>query len=179
MTRIRLLSEDERDPALGPVFARFDGDPPGLYKALANAPALLEPYSRLAQALRFETSTPRALREMLILRVALRNGSDYEWTQHRRMAEAAGVPAPQIRALKDWSASGEFSAAERAALALADEFHEGAVSDATAAALASHFNQREVVELLMTAGLYEALARIIQACDLPLDPGLERFLGSP
>jgi 4-carboxymuconolactone decarboxylase len=177
MPRLPLLGDGPQSETLAAALARFDGDPPALYRALAHAPNLLEPYSVFASALRFDALTPRALRELLILRTALLTRSEYEWTQHRRMGREAGLDDDLVLALAEWRSSSRFEPTQRAALALADEFHDGAVSDETMTKLRELVSDQEVVELLMCLGLYEGLARVIQALSLPVDPGHEEFRG--
>ena len=66
--------------------AREGRDPIALYRVLAHSPLMLRAYAGLARGLRYEAQTPRALRELMILRTAQLTGSDYEWAHHRAMA---------------------------------------------------------------------------------------------
>jgi alkylhydroperoxidase family enzyme len=160
-------------------FAREGRRPIALYRALANAPGLLEPYSALAQALRHGGSTPREVRELVVLRVAQLTRSDYEWSHHRKMAEGEGIPAGKVRALARWRESDAFGDAERAALRLADEAHELAVSDETVAELERFYAPAEIVELVMVASLYEAVARMIQGLGVVVEEEYRPYLGPP
>src|SRR5919202_5915610 len=113
-----------------------------LYRALANAPRLLEAWMDFAWALREHCDTPRRLRELVILRTAQRMLSQYEWTQHRLMAAKAGVEEHQLAELPMWRTSPAFSDAERAALALTDSLVEGHVPDEVNAAVDEHFGSQ-------------------------------------
>jgi hypothetical protein len=62
-----------------------------LYRALGNAPRLLEARIDFAWALREHCDTTRRLRELVILRTAKCMLSQYEWNQHRLMVAEAGV----------------------------------------------------------------------------------------
>jgi alkylhydroperoxidase family enzyme len=153
--------------------ARVGGEPINLYRALANAPEMLRAYLKLSWGLRLDADTPRALRELLILRGAQVAESEYEWRHHVRMARAAGVPDQQIDALHDWRNAGDtFSAPERAALALAEDVTRGSVSDDTAAELAHHFSEAERVELILTGSFYAMVARLLDAMGVPLEADL-------
>lgn len=103
MPRIPLI-EDNADPRIAAIYValRSGGHAgfPNLYRLLAHAPAMLEAWTRLAWPLRTEAKTPRALRELMILRGAQIMGADYEWTHHAPMALAAGVTREQIDALE-------------------------------------------------------------------------------
>ena len=85
-----------------------------LYRALAHAPRLLEAWIDFSWALREHCETPRALRELIILRTAQLMLSPYEWHQHRRMAAEAGVQEYQVAELAMWRTSPAFNDAERA-----------------------------------------------------------------
>jgi len=137
--------------------------PLNLYRVLANAPTLLEAWIGFAYTLRAKCRTPRVLRELIILRTALLQQSEYEWEQHRRMAREAGVPEGQVAELGMWHSSRAFDAKERAALALTDAIVAGTVDDATHAELARHFDREESLELTITAAFYCMVPRILSA----------------
>jgi len=110
------------------------------------------------------------LRELGILRVAKLRAARYEWDQHVAIATAAGVRAEQIESI----AKGEIGAAcfdprERLVLDAATELvNDANVSDATLARLSRDLPPRQIVELLLACGVYEALAKLMNA--LGLDP---------
>ncbi len=181
-SRVPQIGDDPPDHRVAAIYERFarEGRPPiALYRALANAPALLEPYSALAQALRHDAATSRELRELVVLRIAQLTGSEYEWSHHRKMAEREGIGVAKLRALADWQDSDVFDDAERAALRLADETHGMTVSDETVASLSRHHPAAEVVELVMLASLYEAVARMIQALGVQVEEEYVPYLGPP
>jgi alkylhydroperoxidase family enzyme len=110
------------------------------------------------------------LRELAILRIARLRQARYEWDQHVVIAATAGVRAEQIESI----AKGEiaipcFGPLERLVLDAATELVEdGSVSHATVARLSREFPPRQIVELLLACGVYEALAKLMNA--LGLDP---------
>lgn len=165
------------DPVVEEVFARFATEgrtPIRLYRALANAPTLLRAYSGLAVALRRDANTPRALRELAILRTAQLMRSRYEWCHHVPMAREAGVSTEQIERLGEWRTSeGTFGGPERAVLRCADELHEGSLSDAGFAELEACFDAGETAELLLVISFYQAVARLISGFGLQVEPEYE------
>jgi AhpD family alkylhydroperoxidase len=171
--RVPLVGNDSTHPVLGPLFDRIEqgGSPvPTLYRALANAPELLAAWTQFAWPLRFASHTPRALRELLILRVAQLTGAEYEWVQHHRMALEAGVDAELIASLSDWRTSDRVDELTRAALAVTDELVlAGTVGDATFAALADHLDARGLVELILTASFYCCVSRVLNALHIDID----------
>src|SRR5947209_19121452 len=110
----------EFEPALKKKLEALWGTPPNLYRALANHPQLVAAWTEFSKMLRHDTRTPRALRELVILRGGQLMRSEYEWAQHLPMARNAGVREAQINALSNWRTSKEFDEREQAALALAE-----------------------------------------------------------
>jgi alkylhydroperoxidase family enzyme len=173
-----MLPAEPADEVTAQVFETFRAegrDPIALYRVLAHAPLMLRAYAGLARGLRYEAQTPRALRELVILRIAQLTASRYEWCHHRTMAAAAGVPEEKVRALADWRQSQLFDEQERAALRATEEIHAIALSDEAFAALEATFGTSATIELILLPAFYEAVARIIQALDLTVEPAYEQY----
>lgn len=139
--------------------------PLNLYKALANNPPLLEAWVDFAYRLR-AGNTPRPLRELMILRTAQLADCEYELAQHLPMAKTAGVQEKQIEQLAHWSDSDEFSAIEKAALALTEAIFHNQMTDHIYQQLAVHYSNADMVELLLTASFYCMVPRFLQATAL-------------
>ncbi len=108
-----------------------------------------------------------AVRELVILRVAWRTGSGYEWNQHARMATDVGVTEAQVHAVAEGPSAAVWSAGERALLAAVDEMIDGfAVSDDTWQRLAGSFDAPELFELLFVVGGYLCLATVLNSIGL-------------
>lgn len=140
-----------------------------LYRALANAPDVLDAWITFAWSLRDDATTPRVLRELMILRTASVMRSDYEWHQHRAMAQRAGVGADRIEAIAAWQTADCFSEPERVALMLTDSMLTGHVNDRVQSELARHFSDQERVELVATAGFYAMVPRVLDALRVPIE----------
>ena len=180
MARLPLLGLEPADEITAAVFETFrqEGrDPIALYRVLAHSPPMLRAYAGLARGLRYDAATPRALRELMILRTAQLTGSDYEWAHHRAMAAANGVPEEQVRALPAWRSSTLFDRCERAALRCVEEIHDVALSDEAFAELEREVGVPATIELVLLAAFYEAVARIIQALGLEVEPAYTAYLG--
>lgn len=108
------------------------------------------------------------LRELAILRVASLRAAAYEWDQHVMIASAAGVSAEQIDAIQRGRVDAEcFGELERLVLRATSELvAQGSASEATLAELALHLAPREMVELLLAAAVYEALAKLMNTLAL-------------
>ncbi len=112
------------------------------------------------------TLEPR-LRELLILRVAWRTGSGYEWNQHHRMGGDEGLGAAQLAAVSEGPADPVWTHTERALLTAVDEMIDHfEVSDRTWATLAEAFAPAQLFELLFVVGGYLALAAVLNSIGL-------------
>ena len=173
MSRVPLLSDAEIAPSVAEIFERMrkaGGRPPNLYRALGNAPAMLDAWIGLAWPLRHDAKTPRALRELIIMRVAGLTDAHYEAHHHHRMALEAGVSEAQLADLPRWRDSKRFNERERAVLALADAVTRGGkLPDSVHEDLKQHFKPGEVVELVLTAAFYNCVSRTLLALEVPLE----------
>lgn len=163
------------DPALQKRLEDLWGQPVNLYKALANHPAFVGAWTEFAQSMRVDTKTPRGLRELMILRSGQVQKSEYEWAQHLRMARKAGVREAQIEQLADWRTSAEFTEQERAALGLLEGVTAGKVDDATWQKAAGLYSREEMVELVLVAGFYSMVARVLDALRVELDDDIRDY----
>src|SRR5688500_17304161 len=160
----------EFEPVLKKRLEELWGTPPNLYRGLANHPQIIAAWTEFANTLRHGSRTPRALRELVILRGAQLSASEYEWAQHLKMARKAGVREAQINALPDWRVSPEFDTKEKAALALAEAVTRGRVSNEVYQEARRHFDEQDYVELAVTAGFYAMVARTLDALGIQLEP---------
>ena len=165
----------EFDPALKKRLAELWIDPPNLYRALGNHPALAAAWTEFANGIRHQSKSPRELRELMILRGAQLMHSEYEWAQHLKMARKFGVREAQIAALADWRGSKEFNAREKAALLLAEAVTDANVTDEAYAEVSKHFDHAMFVELSLTAAFYAMVSRMLDAMRIQLEPGAREY----
>lgn len=175
VSRLPLVAEDNDDPLVAEVFdeVRAIGWPvPTLYRALGNSPAMLRAWTAFAWPLRNDATTPRPLRELIIMRVAQLTDAPYEWLAHWDMAVEHGVAVEQLHELGRWRESEAFTEHERAALAAADDLTLGlGLADRTWSDLDARFQPGEIVELILTAAFYSCVSRVL--CALELDYPVE------
>jgi alkylhydroperoxidase family enzyme len=147
----------------------LDGEFLNLYKIIGHNPTMLTGWIEFAYSLRRDCTTPRTLRELMILRGAQLCNSAYEWHQHKRMARKCGVPPAQVEDLMMWRESPRYSDAERAALAFTEAMMGGETSDEVFDELKKHFNPSEIIELALTAGFYAMVPRFLNALRIPIE----------
>src|SRR5258705_8120468 len=160
MRRMQRVPMADFEPGLKKRLEELWGTPPNLYRALGNHPKLVAAWTEFSKMLRHDTRTPRALRELVILRGAQLMRSEYEWAQHLKMARKAGVREAQIAALAAWQKSSEFDAREKAAIGLAEAVTQGHVPDDVYAEAMRHFDHQDYVELAVTAAFYSMVGRM-------------------
>ena len=126
---------------------------------------MAEQWLNFNSAIRYSTSLDAALREMIILRVSILNGAQYQAQIHGAShALKAGLTAEQIAALAGPADSALFTPAQQAALAWTDAItRDIEVADALHAELKKHFDDRAVTEITVLAGAYNMHTRVARA----------------
>lgn len=162
--------EDERIDAAFATIHNRGGQILNIHRALCHSPAMLRAQSSYATALRGESSIPRPLQQLVILRVCHLNGGAYEWNVHSGVGIKMGIPAEKIEALKDWQASDQFTPEEKLMLTFVDaaSANEG-IDDAIFAAAKDAFGAVGVVDLASLVAWYVGNTRFTRALEIALD----------
>ena len=157
---------------------------PIVMELFANHVSLSETFLAFSDMLASEKARldPK-LRELLILRVAWRTGSGYEWNQHSRMGGDEGLTDAQLRAVRKGRDEEVWTPLERALLRAVDEMIDGfAVSDETWDQLSGVLDAGQLLELLFVVGGYLCLATVLNSAGLrgtlPADKADEVGAGS-
>lgn len=153
------------------------GMPPlALFRTLAKNPRVLRRLRR--GGLLDPGSITLRQRELVILRTTARAGAEYEWGVHAAFfGPAARLDTTHLHATV-WEAPDAacWSAEETLLLRACDELHASArIDEATWAALATHFSEPQLIEILMLAGQYRAVSYVVNATGVPLEPAAPRF----
>jgi len=174
MARVAFIEEDEH-PELAELIARIRAGRRGgllnVYKTLLNSPPLAATWLEHLNAVRWKTQLEGRLRELVVIRIAILNRTDYVLNQHvPHLALADGVTIEECEALKDWRASSFFDERERAVLAYADAMtREVSVSDAVYADVRRHFDDQRIVELTVLIASYNMHNRVMRALEVDLE----------
>ena len=135
-----------------------------LYQVLLNSGPVASGWERLLTAVRNQTGVPAALRELMILRVAVLNGALFEFDAHVPHAERAGVGAEKIAAVRATPLPAVFSPLERLVLELTDAMtRDIVVPDALMERLRRQFDAKGIVELVATVAAYNMVSRLLVA----------------
>jgi alkylhydroperoxidase family enzyme len=117
-------------------------------------------------------------RELVIDRTCALAGCEYEWGVHVAIfAERARLDAAQVRATVTEGSPAEcWTLAEQALLRAVEALHATATLDGNAfAELATHYDEAQILEILLLCGFYRTVAYLANGLDLPLEPGAPRF----
>ena len=173
MARLDPVAVTSADPVLSPVFDVFRNagrEIPMLYRLLGNSPDMLEAWVGLAWPLRSKPTTSRALRELLIMQLAVLTNASFEWHAHWPAAVKAGVTPAQLAALGSWASSDLFDEPTKAALRCGDEMiANGGASAEAVAALRTHNNDAECIELILTSAFYSCVSHVLLTIGIEAD----------
>ena len=157
----------------------LDGrDPAGLAAVLPNAittllyhPPLAGRFLAFNGGLLSHAVLPERWRELMVLRVAWRTRSEYEWRQHVRMAPRFSISDDEIRAVA--SGDGVWPTPEGDLLAAVDQLLDTySIDDATWTILSAHLDRAQLVELPFVVGTYAMLAMAYKSFAMQPDAGL-------
>ncbi len=169
------------DPILQDMFDKrraMGGAVINLTLTTGHAPKFTRASGAMAFTIRFETSTPRSLIELVIFRTAQIVGSDYELNQHTPFMKLCGYSDHQIADVANWQGSTSFDEKQRAALGYVEQMaHGGNVDDPTFADLTRFFTPQQVVEISYTVGTYYSTGLLTKA--LKIQPETDGRLTVP
>ncbi|WP_182357954.1 carboxymuconolactone decarboxylase family protein [Tomitella gaofuii] len=121
----------------------------GLFRGWLHFSAMMMPFGRIR---RRET-------ELVILRVAHLRGCDYEIDHHRRLGARVGIDDAVLQRVFAGPEADGWHPNERALLLAVDQLVlRRDVDDDTWTTVASYFDRRQLIELVMLVGQYDSLA---------------------
>ena len=140
-------------------------------QVLARHPELMKASQALGGFLLFQGKLDPRIRELAILRTALRCDAPYEWANHVLAARGSGATDAEIEALSDPATS--WPPADDAVLRAVDEVCADVyVSDETWAALAATRDYSEIIELLFAIGFYRMMAGFLNSAGVEVKAGM-------
>ena len=146
------------DPILQDIFDKrraMGGAIINLTLTTGHAPKFTKVSGAMAFTIRFETSPPRHLIELVIFRTAQIVGSEYELNQHTPFMKMCNYSNEQIAQVSDWRRSNLFDDKQRALLGYVEQMANGGnVDDPTFAEFSRFFTSQQIVEISYTVGTY-------------------------
>jgi 4-carboxymuconolactone decarboxylase len=163
-------TEEQREIA-EPILAR--GPLLNIFRTLLTHPAAAKAFLGWGRYIlgRDNTLSPRE-REIVILRTGFLCRSGYEWTQHLPIARRAGLTDEEIARIKLGAAAPGWSSAEAALLRATDDLHrEQFITEPVWTELAQHFQERQRMDMVFTAGQYTQVSMLLNSFGVQLDQG--------
>ncbi len=144
-----------------------------IYRTFAHAPKALTRFLEWGvYVLSRRNSLPAREREIVILRVGYLCRSGYEFTQHTGIGKREGLTDTEIAAIKAGAGATNWTPAEASLIRAADELvGDHFVSDKTWADLTRHFDQKQCMDVVFTAGQYTQVSMFLNSFGVQLEPG--------
>jgi 4-carboxymuconolactone decarboxylase len=134
---------------------------------------LYDAWRPLARYFNASTCITRRERELVILRTAWLCGSDYEWGNHVLVARDAGLADEEIGAIRLGTGSAGWSEQEAALLGVPDDLvGDSRLSERSYQALATHYNEAQIIEILMLVGHYVMVGYLLNSVGTEREDGV-------
>jgi alkylhydroperoxidase family enzyme len=172
--------DDETREQLGRMLITPGGQPLNIFATIANHPKLLKRWLVFGTHVLAKSELPARDRELLILRTGWLCHAPYEWGQHVVIARREGISADEIERVAVGPDAPGWDEFDAALLTAADEMHStGTITDRTWGTLSSRYDTHQLLEVPFTVGQYHLVAFALNACGVPLDPGVHGFAERP
>jgi len=173
-SRIPLLEREAVSPdaqAMYDALLAMRGAVPNMFKVLSYSPPIAASVAGFLKALLSDGALSGWYKELVAVRISRLMMSEYAITAHNASARKKGASEAQVAGVADFE-NGQYSAKEKLGFRLADRLHRGPqnVDDAFYAELKSAFNEKELVELFLTASAFEMFPRFIDGLHIPVTP---------
>ncbi|HUC60579.1 MAG TPA: carboxymuconolactone decarboxylase family protein [Alphaproteobacteria bacterium] len=153
---------EEQKAACAAFAGKRGAKPFGPFVALLRSPEVMLRASALGEQLRYRSSLPRALNELLILLTARHWTQQFEWHHHVPEALKAGLAQETIDAVAEGRRPDDMSEREATVYEFAAELYRaGSVSDATYRAALRHFGEQGIVDMTCVCGYYSLLSLVM------------------
>ena len=144
----------------------------GYLATLLRHPGLYRRYAGFAGKLLMKGKLPARARELAILRIGWLCKAPYDWGEHVPIAKKCGITAAEIEQVIEGPGHAAWDTHDRTVVRTADELHSASnVSDATWQELSRHFDDKQLIELLMVIGAYQMISGVQNALRVELPPG--------
>lgn len=181
--RVGPLPREEWDEAAREIFAYWEGEEArqngsrsNTMMVLANHPALAKASLDLGRYFMLQSTLTARQIKLIILRVAHRYGSIYQWTHNSLGARQIGISDAEIEAIKAGPADPVWQYGDRLLLALVDATNAGGrIDDTLWHELTATFDKRQIMDLIHAAGYFTSVAWTLIALDVQLEPDFAEF----
>ncbi len=166
---------EEQEEVLRPILEER-GFIPNVFGTLANHPTMYRLWIDFAGQVLRRSSLPAREREMLINRIAWLGSGEYEWAAHNPIGQREGLTDAEIAGLAAGPDDDVWEPQDRTLLRAVDELQQRCfIEDETWEALAERFDDRQMIDLVLTVGAYKMLAMALNSFGAQLQDGMVGF----
>ena len=166
--KIPLPRDEELPEEARKALARIP--PINIFRMMANATASLRPFMDFAASILIHSELEPRKREIAILRVAHVTRSEYEWTQHVRLARNLGVTDAEIDAIAARGPVTGLDEEGRLLCRVAEEISVAVrLSDEALAAILERYGRRQATELILCCAYFNMVSRFLESTRVELE----------
>jgi alkylhydroperoxidase family enzyme len=141
-----------------------------IFHKLAHSPVVFQMLASATRATLYDMKLDPVLRELAICTVTRLAGATYPYHQHIGTAQKLGIDNAKLLALPVYRLHPAFTARERSVMSFAEKLTTCVeVSNELKERIASFLSIEQRVELIWTIGFYNAVARVVSACDVQIE----------
>ncbi len=176
--RIKPLAEsewtEEQRKILTPL--KRDGRNLNIFATIARHPKMMQGWLPFIFYVLRESTLPPRDREILILRISWLCRSEYQFGQHTLLGKSAGLTSEEISRITEGPNAPGWDPFEATLLRAAEELHSDAfITEATWDALAKRYDEKQLMDLIMTVGQYNMVSMVLNTLGVQLDEGVPGF----
>lgn len=147
-----------------------EGSKTNVINVMAQHPPLGKVYNEWGRHFLMNNSLALRQLELIVLRVAWRVKSEYEWHNHVGYAVNCGISLEEIAACQEEPIAYGWSEQDRAILDAVDQLIDnGRIGDATWGVLASYYSRPQLMDLTFTIGHYVMTSWALSTFDVGLE----------
>jgi len=151
--RLSRVPRAQATPAVGEIYDRYmrtRGNVPNMFRTMAHRPEIFQTMIAHFEAILQTGTVPLRLKELVIVRTSQLNRCEYCLGSHTQIALKLGWSREQLENLTHYADRRDFTAAEKAALRLAEQMtlDSDLIPEEDFEALREHFDEGQIVELM-------------------------------
>lgn len=181
--RIKPLPREGWDAAAREIFAYWEGEEArengsrsNTMMVLANHPALAKASLDLGRYFMLESMLSARQVKLIIMRVAHRYNSAYQWTHNSHGARQIGISEGEIEAVKAGPVSEIWSIEDRLLLRAVDATNAGgSIDDPLWQQLTETFDERFIMDVIHAVGYFTMVAWTLVALQVEIEPDFAQF----
>jgi 4-carboxymuconolactone decarboxylase len=163
---------DAQKKAIDEFKAARSVDVSGPFVPLLRSPEVMTRARAMGDYLRFRSSLPPRLSELVILLTARRWTQQYEWNAHAPLAVKGGLKESIVKAVAEGRKPEGMAEDEEIVHALFDEIQKNqSISDTTYARAVGKIGEQGIIDVMGITGYYSLLAMVMNTARTPLPAG--------